>query len=183
MPIQTRSMTKRTKEEQRLREERRLHEHEEMRLIEQQIYEKEDMVRKRLKEIEQKQCLTTDDIEFIRIHGLIYSNIFTLTYDKIKCNIISLLNEVEFLNKIKQYNKITKNIIKIYRETEKLLFISQFSTHMDIFIERISLNKLNELKDNLKTNMSISQENKNKINREFQRYINSLTQNKVKLNK
>lgn len=182
MPVQTRSMIKRTKEQQ-------MKEQQEIELIREKLRRKTMMdheqciekfqqieysIGNRLEEIELKQYLTEDDIEFIRMNELSHYSLFNSTKSKIISLINSLFLDLEDLNDNQMSHMTPDVIIKIYRETEKYLILGKFSNKFDKKMIMITLNKINELKPKIKDHQNIIEKDKIQMFQEFDRFTNSI---------
>ena len=187
MPVQTRSMIKRTKEQQM--KEQQIKEQQEIELIREKLRRKTMMdheqciekfqqieysIGNRLEEIELKQYLTEDDIEFIRMNELSHYSLFNSTKSKIISLIKSLFLDLEDLNDNQMSHMTPDVVIKIYRETEKYLILGKFSNKFDKKMIMITLNKINELKPKIKDHQNIIEKDKILMFQEFDRFTNSI---------
>ena len=187
MPVQTRSMIKRTKEQQM--KEQQIKEQQEIELIREKLRRKTMMdheqciekfqqieysIGNRLEEIELKQYLTEDDIEFIRMNELSHYSLFNSTKSKIISLIKSLFLDLEDLNDNQMSHMTPDVVIKIYRETEKYLILGKFSNKFDKKMIMITLNKINELKPKIKDHQNIIEKDKIQMFQEFDRFTNSI---------
>ena len=187
MPVQTRSMIKRTKEQQM--KEQQIKEQQEIELIREKLRRKTMMdheqciekfqqieysIGNRLEEIELKQYLTEDDIEFIRMNELSHYSLFNSTKSKIISLINSLFLDLEDLNDNQMSHMTPDVVIKIYRETEKYLILGKFSNKFDKKMIMITLNKINELKPKIKDHQNIIEKDKILMFQEFDRFTNSI---------
>ena len=187
MPVQTRSMIKRTKEQQM--KEQQIKEQQEIELIREKLRRKTMMdheqciekfqqieysIGNRLEEIELKQYLTEDDIEFIRMNELSHYSLFNSTKSKIISLINSLFLDLEDLNDNQMSHMTPDVVIKIYRETEKYLILGKFSNKFDKKMIMITLNKINELKPKIKDHQNIIEKDKIQMFQEFDRFTNSI---------
>ena len=187
MPVQTRSMIKRTKEQQM--KEQQIKEQQEIELIREKLRRKTMMdheqciekfqqieysIGNRLEEIELKQYLTEDDIEFIRMNELSHYSLFNSTKSKIISLIKSLFLDLEDLNDNQMSHMTPDVVIKIYRETEKYLILGKFSNKFDKKMIMITLNKINELKPKIKDHQNIIEIDKILMFQEFDRFTNSI---------